>query len=212
MAAGDKMEMIPFREMLSACAADAAAQEHIVGVVADLLEWQCASNDEELGGRPTQVTVFHGHSPPKITVRAYLERIRDFGGCSPCCFVLALKYMDKLEVLDSAYRINSFNLHRTFLTATMVAAKFVDDFYFSNNYWAKVGGIANTELNGLEMELLFLLNFSLHMKREAYDSYIETLLRRQASLREAATVRRMASLKIVDTPSREHLRAVPAAM
>ena len=39
---------VPFREMLSACAEDAAAQEHIVGVVADLLEWQCASNDEEL--------------------------------------------------------------------------------------------------------------------------------------------------------------------
>ena len=43
----------------------------------------------------------------------------------------------------------------------------------------QVGGIANAELNGLEMELLFLLNFSLHMKREAYDDYIETLLRRQ---------------------------------
>jgi hypothetical protein len=45
---GDMMEGVPFREMLLACEEDAAAQEHIVGVVADLLDWQCASNDEEL--------------------------------------------------------------------------------------------------------------------------------------------------------------------
>lgn len=43
-----------------------------------------------------------------------------------------------------------------------------------------MGGIANPELNGLEMELLFLLNFSLHVQREVYDGYIETLRRRQA--------------------------------
>jgi hypothetical protein len=52
------------------------------------------------GGPPTHVTVFHGHAPPAISVRAYLERIKNFGGCSPCCFVLALNYMDKLEVVS----------------------------------------------------------------------------------------------------------------
>ena len=81
--------------------------------------------------------------------------------------------------MDGAYELNSYNMHRLILTGIMVAAKFVDDFYFSNNYWSKVGGIPNDELNGLEMELLFLLNFSLHTTRGEYDDYAAELARRQ---------------------------------
>jgi hypothetical protein len=43
----------------------------------------------------------------------------------------------------------------------------------------QVGGIPNDELNGLEMELLFLLNFSLHTTRAEYDDYVAALGRRQ---------------------------------
>lgn len=42
--------------------------------------------------------------------------------------------------MDRAYELNSYNMHRLVLTGVMVAAKFVDDFYFSNNYWSKVPG------------------------------------------------------------------------
>ena len=83
------------------------------------------------------------------------------------------------QEVDGAYELNSYNMHRLILTGIMVAAKFVDDFYFSNNYWSKVGGIPNDELNGLEMELLFLLNFSLHTTRAEYDDYAAELARRQ---------------------------------
>ena len=31
-------------------------------------------------------------------VRAYVERIRSFGGCSACCFVLGLRYVERLQV------------------------------------------------------------------------------------------------------------------
>ena len=33
---------------------------------------------------------------------------------------------------------------RTLITAFMVAAKFYDDFYFKNHYYAKVGGIGKS--------------------------------------------------------------------
>ena len=150
-------------------------------LISEVLEWEVSNNDKALestGGRPARVTVFHGHKPPNITVRAYMERIRTFGGCSACCFVLGLRYVEQLQKTDGAYTLNSFNMHRLVLTGIMVAAKFVDDFYFSNNYWAKVGGIPNDELNGLEIEMLFLLNFTLHAKRNEYDEYVAILKRR----------------------------------
>ncbi len=67
-----------------------------------------------------------------------MERIKCFSGASSCCFALGALYLETLRGLDTGYKINSYNFHRLILTAVMVAAKFVDDFYFSNNYWAKV--------------------------------------------------------------------------
>jgi hypothetical protein len=33
----------------------------------------------------------------------------------------------------------------------MVAAKFADDFFYKNEYYAKIGGISRTEMNVLEI-------------------------------------------------------------
>jgi hypothetical protein len=33
----------------------------------------------------------------------------------------------------------------------MVAAKYVDDFFYKNEYYAKVGGISKSEINVLEV-------------------------------------------------------------
>jgi hypothetical protein len=45
-----------------------------------------------------------------------------------------------------------------------------------------VGGIPNDELNGLEIEMLFLLNFSLHTKRRQYDEFLTLLRQRQVEM------------------------------
>jgi hypothetical protein len=58
----------------------------------------------------------------------------------------------------------------------MVAAKFLDDFYYSNEFWAKIGGVPNAELNTLELEFLFLTNFDLQVKRGLYNKYRSALL------------------------------------
>ena len=46
----------------------------------------------------------------------------------------------------------------------------------------QVGGIPNDELNGLEIEMLFLLNFSLHTKRRQYDEFLTLLRQRQVEM------------------------------
>lgn len=171
-----------FHELVAHSNKDAQAQEGLVELIGDVLHSQVARNDAALqrdfGGKPARVTVFHGNKPPDIGVKEYLDRMRVFAGCSACCFVLGLRYIERLRESDGAYELNSFNMHRLILTGVMVAAKFVDDFYFSNNYWSKVGGIPNEELNGLELELLFLLNFSLHTSRGEYEDYVAHLRRR----------------------------------
>jgi hypothetical protein len=62
------------------------------------------------------------------------------------------------------------------ISAILVAAKFFDDAYYNNAYYAKVGGVTVSELNSLEVEFLFRINFSLRVSPELYRKYHEELL------------------------------------
>jgi len=58
----------------------------------------------------------------------------------------------------------------------MIAAKFFDDIYFDNAYYAKVGGIPTAEINNLELEFLFMINFTLNVTGDVYRQYEQELL------------------------------------
>ena len=53
----------------------------------------------------------------------------------------------------------------------MLAAKFFDDYFYNNAFYAKLGGVAPMEMNSLELEFLQLLNFSLFVSPEVYLKY-----------------------------------------
>ena len=50
----------------------------------------------------------------------------------------------------------------------MEAAKFYDDCFFNNEFYARVGGVPVEELNALEMDFLFAIHFSLIVPQDAY--------------------------------------------
>lgn len=43
--------------------------------------------------------------------------------------------------------------------------------HYNNAFYARVGGISNSELNRLELELLFLLDFSVVVSSRVFESY-----------------------------------------
>ncbi len=53
----------------------------------------------------------------------------------------------------------------------MIAIKFNEDDYYSNDFYAKVGGISNKELNRIESESLRLLKYNLYIKLSLYNQY-----------------------------------------
>lgn len=98
-----------------------------------------------------------------------------YSPCSVECFVLALVYVDRIMQANWRFLLTSLNVHRLLLTAVMTAVKYHDDCSYNNAYYAKVGGIPLGELNALEIELLFLLGFDLHVPAEVFDRYLAEL-------------------------------------
>jgi hypothetical protein len=178
-ASDNPMHNLSLAEFTREMKVDADRQQCLVPIVAKLLMQLVDANDKA-PAETDHITVFHAQKAPAVSVIDYSERIAKYSSCSYCCFVVGVIYMDRFiqqqRAMQKDFHIHSLNVHRILLASVMVAAKFLDDFYYSNEFWAKIGGVPNGELNTLELEFLFMTNFDLHVSRAVYDSYREELL------------------------------------
>ncbi|XP_074272834.1 cyclin-U4-1-like [Silene latifolia] len=150
----------------------------MINYLSSLLQRVAESNDiHSLSIIPQKVSIFHGLTPPTISIPCYLERIFKYANCSPCCFVVAYVYLDRFTQRQPLLLLNSFNIHRLLITSVMVAAKFMDDLYYNNAYYAKIGGISTTEMNFLEVDFLFGLGFHLNVTPTTFHTYCSYLQR-----------------------------------
>ncbi|KXZ50651.1 CYCU1 protein [Gonium pectorale] len=123
-----------------------------------------------------KLTVFHGLRPPPIGLQAYLERVAKYTKCSPVCFIMALVYMDHLAQRDPDMLPTPFNVHRLLLSGVLLAAKLTDDHYFNNAFYGRVGGVSVQEINRLELELLRLMDYRLHVPWEELRGMLKQLV------------------------------------
>lgn len=175
-----------------------ASQEspRVLSVLSSLLERIVSKNDVYVGqwghtlGPLHRLTVFHGLKAPSISVQKYVERIFKYANCSPSCFVVAYVYLDRFIHQQPGLPITSLNVHRLLITSVMVAAKFLDDAYYNNAYYAKVGGVSTQEMNRLELEFVFRLGFRLQVTLQVFDSYCSYLEREVAGFDMLALVKK----------------------
>lgn len=156
----------------------------LVRVLSAVLDRLVCANVPLALADPGQVTKFHALKAPGIGIHQYLERIQKYASCSNECFILALIYIDRL-IQRNNFLLTEFNVHRVVITAILLGAKFFDDAYYNNAYYAKVGGVLVSEMNGLEVDFLFRINFSLHVTPELFHKYREELLSHSGSNEDA---------------------------
>ncbi|XVF13359.1 hypothetical protein REPUB_Repub08aG0201600 [Reevesia pubescens] len=132
----------------------------------------CNGSSVRLGN---SLHAFHGVRAPNISIPKYLERIYKYTNCSPSCFVVGYVYMDRLAHKHPDSLVISLNVHRLLVTSVMVASKILDDEHYNNAFYARVGGVSNTELNRLELELLSLLDFGVTVSSRVFESYCSHL-------------------------------------
>jgi len=168
----EELAMLPVAQIKACMEADAKRDEPLIEVIGKCLEWTVQAADKA-GPKSNALPAFAGRAP--IAVSALVDRIRRYSEASPCCFGIAVIYLERLKKRVPDLRINSNNFQRMILISTMLAAKHFDDVYFSNKVWAKIGGITTQELNKLELQMLDLLGWRLYLHRDEYEWYMEEL-------------------------------------
>ncbi|MFS8022813.1 putative cyclin PHO80, Cyclin-like superfamily [Helianthus anomalus] len=152
----------------------------VISVLASLIERTLARN-ERIGRKcvsslkhnssKTSGRVFDCNETPDMTIQSYLERIFKYTRAGPSVYVIAYVYIDRFCSVLPEFRITGRNVHRLLITTIMVASKYVEDMNYRNSYFARVGGITTEEMNTLEFEFLFLMNFRMHVNVSVFESY-----------------------------------------
>lgn len=125
------------------------------------------------------LALFSAGEKPEISLADYLARIVQYAPINDEILVVAVIYVDRMATQCQAPILNPFNVHRLFLASLLVAIKFYSDTFYSNSYFASVGGIPTGELNALERLLLKTLNFELVVSSEDFSLFHSKLISRQ---------------------------------
>ena len=120
------------------------------------------------------LSIFNSKKVPAITINKYIMRIVKYSHPAYASIITTLIYIDKICETSNLILTN-INIHRLLLSCFLLSIKFNEDDYYSNEYYAKVGGISLDELNKLEETILSLLDFSLFIDDELYDNYEKQL-------------------------------------
>eukprot|EP01040_Poterioochromonas_malhamensis_P018184 gene18184-21161_t len=113
---------------------------------------------------------FQSSYEPDVSIEYYIQRIFKHSKCSDSCLTIMLVYIDRL-IENHGLVLTKLNAHRMIITSLMVAAKYHDDLFYNNAYFAKLGGIPLPELNMLEVEFLKLLDFSMFVHANLFEKY-----------------------------------------
>jgi len=148
------------------------ADDQIIFGVAKLMKAMCRECKASV-----KKTGFQSKKLPTMSLSGYASRIHSYFRCSDECFVLTMVYIDRIVKRSPDIRLTDLTCHRLLLTSAMVAAKYHDDEYASNEYYARVGGIDTRELNAMEAEFLQLLGWNLFVGASEYDWFLSTLRR-----------------------------------
>ncbi|GFP82002.1 cyclin-p3-1 [Phtheirospermum japonicum] len=155
---------------------DYLGKPHALSLLSTLLERSVQKNERMLETSQSKdvVTIFHGLRAPSLSIQQYIDRIFKYSCCSPSCFIIAHIYLDRF-IQRSNFCLTNLNIHRLLITSVMVAAKFMDDKFFNNAYYARVGGVTTAELNKLEMKFLLGVDFRLHVSVQTFKKYCSVL-------------------------------------
>jgi len=148
-----------------------------VSALCHSLQVICRNNEQRVKPKNFQpIMIFYSPTVPEISLPAYLKRIAWFLGCPTACFVLALEYVYRLAHCCPEVEVNDKSVHQIIITCIMVATKLIYDRRFKNTFYARVAGIPVTNLSALEVQLVFLLKFDLHVLPENYNARYQSML------------------------------------
>ncbi|KXS20523.1 cyclin-domain-containing protein [Gonapodya prolifera JEL478] len=157
-------------------------EEQLVNVISDMLTKLTVFNDK-IKVTSSNLTRFHSRQAPPITIGEYLKRCVKYASLERPVLLMLLVYIDRVCERHRGFVVSSLTVHRFIITALTVGSKTLCDSFCTNSLYARVGGISTKELNTLELEFLFLIDWQLSIESELLQQYYVNLMRQSGVYR-----------------------------
>ncbi|RNF05567.1 CYC2-like cyclin 4 [Trypanosoma rangeli] len=158
----------PPHELLKSRVDVATARE----AVTLFLEQLCEENKAE----PVLTSDFHSHRLPQMSVESYVDRIVRYSRVGGETLIVSLMLLLKYSHFIN-HPVSIYNVHRLMITSALLGAKLRDDVYYSNEYYSRIGGISNVEINKLELRFCTWLEWDMWVEEAEYATLEALLLR-----------------------------------
>ncbi|MDF1796306.1 MAG: hypothetical protein P1U63_07210 [Coxiellaceae bacterium] len=126
-------------------------------------------------------THFDAPTIPTMCIFCYITRIHKYGVGnklnSAYSLIIMLIYLDRHIAMNKTL-ITHHNAHHLIATAFLLAQKQYFDDIYDNKYYAGLFGIPLRKLNSLEIQFLYEISFSLHVRERIFKKYKEELFKR----------------------------------
>lgn len=121
--------------------------------------------------------IFSSRGLPKISLSDYINRIMKYTKIEESTLTLALIYIDRVCKKNKII-LTEYNVYRLLFASVVIALKYNEDKYYSNVFYAKIGGLEIKQLNCLEIEFVIAINFDLFVDNKIFEIYESSLIRR----------------------------------
>ena len=108
---------------------------------------------------------------PNITITNYLKRLIKYSNPELSTLILGVIYFDRI-CNNGNLILNYFNVYKLLLISFVLAIKFNEEYFETNKFYGKVGGLCIKSINKLEIQVLKILNYNLYVKEDIYDNYL----------------------------------------
>ena len=99
---------------------------------------------------------------PKIKIEDYITRFFTYSKIEISTLILSYIYIKRF-INKENYIISFRNIFRLIMSCTILAIKFNENKVYKNTFYAKVGGFDVDDLNNLEYNIFFRLDFNLRV-------------------------------------------------
>lgn len=116
-----------------------------------------------------------------ISIPAYLSRLFERARPPSTLILAILFFVDRLSAMDETFVLDSLTAHRFLLASVVVICKGLSDTFLTNRDYARIGGVSLTEINHLEREFLWRVDWRIVVHPEVLGEYYRALLARSGS-------------------------------
>ena len=118
-----------------------------------------------------QIELNKSFEEPKISIAKYIRRIIKHSNPEPSTLILAVIYFDRI-CNNGKINLCYSNVYKLILISLVLAIKYNEEYFESNEFYGKVGGLKIKSINKLEVHALKVLKFNLYVKEEIYETYV----------------------------------------